>query len=278
MRLFVSDMDGTLLGADSRVSAGTVSILRRLTTEGVMFTVATARTPATVQPLLEGIGGDVPAVVMTGAALWNRSAQTYSGVSFIPADEYDMVMELCMRRGVHPFVYVLSPEMHLDVYHAARSLSRPEKGFVDQRRHLKLKTFHLATPAPASLGRNCSVLVFAIGPLSELRMLASEISNTASCSLSCYPDIFDPSTGYLEVFAPGVSKAAAVERLKKQTGADSLVVFGDNLNDLPMMAVADVAVAVGNALPEVKTAADVVIGPNTADSVAHYIESVVRGI
>ena len=40
-----------------------------------------------------------------------------------------------------------------------------------------------------------------------------------------------------------------------------------------MMEVADVAVAVENALPEVKEAADIVIGPNTADSVAKFISS-----
>ena len=48
--------------------------------------------------------------------------------------------------------------------------------------------------------------------------------------------------------------------------------FGDNLNDLPMMAVADVAVAVDNALPQVKEAADIIIGPNTANSVARFIK------
>ena len=39
-----------------------------------------------------------------------------------------------------------------------------------------------------------------------------------------------------------------------------------------MMAVADVAVAVENALPEVKAKADVVIGRNTEDAVARWIE------
>ena len=73
------------------------------------------------------------------------------------------------------------------------------------------------------------------------------------------------------MFAPGVSKASAVTDLKKLTGADRLTVFGDNLNDLPMMAVADVAVAVGNAFPEVKAAADIVIGSNRDDAVALYI-------
>ena len=68
-----------------------------------------------------------------------------------------------------------------------------------------------------------------------------------------------------------MSKARAVQDLARQLGADRIVVFGDNLNDLSMMAVADEAVAVANAFPEVKAAADVVIGPNSADSVAKYI-------
>ena len=75
-----------------------------------------------------------------------------------------------------------------------------------------------------------------------------------------------------EVFAPGISKAAAVKRLAHDCAADRVVVFGDNLNDLSMMEIADVSVAVGNALPEVKRRADVVIGRNDEDAVARFIE------
>jgi hydroxymethylpyrimidine pyrophosphatase-like HAD family hydrolase len=86
-------------------------------------------------------------------------------------------------------------------------------------------------------------------------------------------DIFGEDTGILEVFAPNVSKAEAVQSLAKEIGADKVVVFGDNLNDIPMMQVADVAVAVGNALPEVKAIAHEVIGTNTSNAVARYILS-----
>ena len=48
---------------------------------------------------------------------------------------------------------------------------------------------------------------------------------------------------------PGVSKAHAVKELAGRTGADEIVVFGDNLNDLPMMRVADVAVAMETPFP-----------------------------
>ena len=50
--LYVTDLDGTLLGGDSRISNASAEMLTRLADAGVMFTAATARTPATVQPLM----------------------------------------------------------------------------------------------------------------------------------------------------------------------------------------------------------------------------------
>jgi hydroxymethylpyrimidine pyrophosphatase-like HAD family hydrolase len=52
-----------------------------------------------------------------------------------------------------------------------------------------------------------------------------------------------------------------------------LVVFGDQTNDIKMFKIALEAVAVANALPEVKRHATHVIGPNHEDSVVKYIRS-----
>lgn len=96
--------------------------------------------------------------------------------------------------------------------------------------------------------------------------------------MSAYQDIFNPAISYIEVFDSGVSKADAVMELKEMTGADRVVVYGDNLNDLTMFAVADESVAVDNARPEVKAVANRIIGPNTADSVAKdMLEQFERG-
>ncbi len=111
-----------------------------------------------------------------------------------------------------------------------------------------------------------------MGSVGRIFPLAEELRAGVDCSVSAYIDIFGDDVGILEVFAPGVSKADAVSRVARRSGADRVVVFGDNLNDLPMMAVADVAVAVDNALPQVKEAADIIIGPNTANSVARFIK------
>ena len=81
-------------------------------------------------------------------------------------------------------------------------------------------------------------------------------------------DIFNQEVAYMEVFAVGVSKAAAIRRLAGRIGADRVTVYGDNLNDLPMFAVADEAVAVANAMPGVGEKADRRIGANYEDAVA----------
>jgi 5-amino-6-(5-phospho-D-ribitylamino)uracil phosphatase len=84
-------------------------------------------------------------------------------------------------------------------------------------------------------------------------------------------DIYAPGQWWLELTSPAGTKAAAVTELKQELAADTLVCFGDNHNDLPMLAAADVSLAVANATPEVRAAATHVIGANSADGVASWI-------
>lgn len=269
--LFVSDMDGTLLGADSRVSQRSAEIISELSRHGALITVATARTPATVVPLLAECHTEIPAIVMTGAAMWNRQRACYEEVHFIPVEIEEHIERICAEAGICPFTYTL-PEGSgiLQVYHSLPQLNHAEDGFYQERRHLELKHFNLGIEAPESV---CSrkILYFAMGPREGIYAAGCRLSEAADCSVSYYPDIFNPEVAMLEVFAAGVSKAAAIRSMQARLGADRLVVFGDNLNDLSMLSIADEAVAVENALPEVRAVAGTVIGPNTADSVAEYI-------
>lgn len=276
--LYVTDMDGTLLGADSRLSEESREIISDLSRRGYLITVATARTPATVVPLLEGTFTLPPAIVITGGALWDRGPRPgYSHVRYIEPALYASLTDIFSRCGLSPFVYTL-PRYEagetpvLQVYRSPGiPMNRAEESFVDERRGLRLKKFHIGTPPPPPAA-DTTLLFFGMGPLARVLEAADIIGASGlECTVSAYPDIFLKDTGLLEVFPAGVSKAGAVRDLAQRLGAQRTVVFGDNLNDLPMMGVADVAVAVENALPEVKAAASVVIGPNTASSVARYI-------
>lgn len=285
--LYISDMDGTLLGTDSQVSAASAALLADLSRRGAMVTVATARTPATVVPLLRDCRLHVPAIVMTGAALWNwdedpPTVETLIGdaaedrcgrfvdAQYIDADDYAVLDEMFATAHVSPFRYIKSAHAEtLTVYHT-REMNTAERAFYEARARLTLKHFEFDRTPESDERRRC-MLCFAMGEYNTIERVARAVSERTQCAISFYPDTYDRNVALLEVFAPGVSKAAALRRLKADTGARRVVVFGDNLNDLPMMRCADVAVAVANALPEVKAAADIVIGANSEDAVARYI-------
>lgn len=270
--LYVSDLDGTLLDDASQVSRRSSRIISGLSAAGALITVATARTPATVQPLLKDTAMALPAITMTGAALWDRTREAFADVRLMQPDDVATALETCARGGIYPFVYTLGDNGRLEVFHGGACLNYAEEAFYEQRRNLPLKHFHLRTPMPAeALSR--TILLCSLDRMAQTDAAASCLRDTTECTVQSYPDIALADTGILEVFAPGVSKAEAIRRMRRDTGAERVVAFGDNLNDLPMLAEADVAVAVANALPEVRDAADIIIGPNTADAVARFIEA-----
>ena len=271
--LFVSDMDGTLLGDDSRVSAVSARILNRLTQErGLLFTVATARTPATVVPLMEAVHTRLPYVVMSGAALWDANSGEFADVQVIEADVVSAACDILEHHGLHPFVYRRHGKM-LHAHHWG-DLSASEQEFVSQRDHLPLKRFVLDDRHYATHPTDPALLIFSMCHYETLEGVYREVSSSLSCTAVFYRDIFDPATGLLEIYRKGTSKAAAIARLARRAGASRVVAFGDNLNDLPMLQAADYAVAVDNAVDKVKCLAHEIIEPNTEHSVARWIESV----
>ena len=270
--LYVSDLDGTLLGEDSQLSAVTVATLNRIIEDmGGLFTVATSRTPATVVPLMQEVHARLPFIVIGGSAMWNPVTGAYEHTRGIDDTTVDAVADVFDRHGAYPFIYCRHGSSQLYTHHYG-PLSPQEERFVDERQHLPLKKFFL-NDRDYRRSEDEALLIFSMNKYAVLKAIANDLKATVkSCSVMLYHDIFDESEGYLEIFTAGTSKAGAIRELAREVGAQRVVVFGDNRNDIAMMQAADHSVAVGNAFPEVKAAASEVIGPNTAASVPRWIE------
>ena len=270
--LYVSDLDGTLLGEDSQLSSVTVATLNRIIGElGGLFTVATARTPATVVPLMQQVHARLPFIVIGGSAMWNPVTMSYEHTRGIDDMTVNAVADVFDRRGAHPFIYRRHGKNLLHTHHYG-PLSTQEERFIAERQHLPLKQFFL-DDRDFRHSDDEALLIFSMNKYAVLKSIADDLrTSVPSCSVMVYHDIFDESEGYLEIFSAGTSKAAAIRDLARQLGAGRVVVFGDNRNDIAMMQTADFSVAVDNAFTEVKAVASEVIGPNTADSVARWIE------
>lgn len=271
--LYVSDLDGTLLGDDSLLSVGTVATLNRIIGElGGLFTVASARTPATVVPLMQEVHATLPFIVIGGSAMWNPVTGSYEHTRGIDDQTVNAVVDVFDQHHANPFIYRRHGDSLLHTHHFG-PMSPKEQQFVSERLHLPLKKFFL-DDIDYRHSDDEALLIFSMNKYDALKAIATDLQTSVpTCSVIVYHDIFDPCEGYLEIYSAGTSKAAAIRDLAREVGAQRIVVFGDNRNDLAMMQIADYSVAVGNAFDEVKAAASEVIGPNTADSVAHWIEA-----
>ena len=136
--LYVSDLDGTLLGEDSQLSAVTVATLNRIIEElGGLFTVATARTPATVVPLMQEVHARLPFIVIGGSAMWNPVTGSYEHTRGIDDMTVNAVADVFDRRGAHPFIYRRHGNSLLHTHHYG-PLSPQEERFIAARQQLPL--------------------------------------------------------------------------------------------------------------------------------------------
>ena len=67
MKLYITDLDGTLLGLKPEVPLLTVDMLNELIDEGINITYATARSIVSARPILKDVNFKLPVITMNGA-------------------------------------------------------------------------------------------------------------------------------------------------------------------------------------------------------------------
>ncbi len=271
--LYVSDLDGTLLDSSIRIPGEAADMINRAIDCGALFTVATARTPGTLGSLLREIHLNLPAIVMTGATMWHRDSGAYSNTQFFPESVISELREIYSSHGLSYFLYTLR-DNKIYVYHHG-PLSDMEREFIAARSHSPYKTFIIPPNGNSLFPEKIdnAMLLFAMQPAGMAHPAYRRLCEVEGVTPMCYNDANDPEIAMIEVFPEHASKAQAIRTLARDCGAGRIVVFGDNLNDLSMFAIADTAVAVSNAVPEVLEKADVVIGHHDSSAVARYILS-----
>lgn len=290
--LFVTDLDGTLLNSDVAVSSSSADMLNRAIEAGAPVSVATARTPATLAHLLKDVHFKLPLVVMTGAALWDRSANSYRDVAFFSPEKVREIRNIYQQFNLPSFIYTLRDGL-LHIYHQG-PMSDRERSFVLERVDSPYKRFHIADRQMASqrpdyegFKENAdheipnhidnAILFFGMQRTERDHPAYDALRSLGGFNPMIYPDANTPEITMIEAFPPHASKANGIHTLRNLCGADRVVVFGDNLNDLSMFETADIAVAVDNALPEVKKKADIIIESHNHDAVARFILDVTLG-
>lgn len=265
--IYISDLDGTLLNSKKQVTEYSYSILNELIEEGTHFSVATARTPATVEVLLKDLHIHEPIVVMNGVALYDLEKHEYVSIEYLKAPLAQKIMHLLGDTINEAFIYTIK-DNELKV-HYNKLTGKGRINFYEERKNLKYKHF---VKSECTDYDEIIYFVF-IDKKEAIEAIYESIHQVEGLDMVMYKDIYDEEAYFLEVYSDQATKLRGIERLKTLRGFDRVVCFGDQLNDLSMFKLSEEAYAVANAVEEVKAAATAVIGSNDEDSVAKYILS-----
>lgn len=265
MTLYVSDLDGTFLRSDMTLSDYSVNTLNCLISGGVRFTYATARSYASASPLVKKIDLSCPAVTFTGVFIVDPKTgerlikNVYSEESAVIASDY------FKKENIAPLVYSFINGEERISYLQTRL--EDVRAYVDMRRGDK----RLRAVSELDALFDGEVFYFTIINPKNTDALDKVFNAENGFARNIQLDTYDDYVWY-EIYNKTASKANAVLEVKRLVGADKLVCFGDNLNDISMVKAADIGVAVDNACSELKAAADVIIDSNNSDGVVKFIE------
>ena len=266
--LYVTDLDGTLLRDDQTISSYTEETLNRLIGRGMLFSVATARGTIGIQMLrLEHIHFRVPLVMLGGVLLYDLSRRRILHCCEMSAETVRAVLQAFEAENRHPQLYRRRGN---DVHIYYTSLRPTEAEFIC-RRGANGQSFERFYHSVPHLKSSPAIFFSCQAPYAEQLALKNRLTGIPGIRVVVYQDTYHEDNWFLEVFREDGGKDCGVARLQKRLRAERIVAFGDNSNDIPLFRIADLAVCVGNASPEAKSAADRLIASNQADGVAHYL-------
>jgi len=254
IKLVAIDLDGTLLNDSKQVSDRTVDALRCLGGQGVRTVIASARPPRSVRHIYEKLGLDTWTINYNGALIWDE--QTRRVVYHQPMDA-DVVREI-IDRARAAFADVLVGCEVLDRWYT----DRVEQAYTTE-------TGRMFKPdGVMPLEQFCNQPITKLLLLGDPRRLRALVEPV----FYDYPQVSavraDPEL--IQVMDRRASKAAALRLVAGhyQVPMEHVMAIGDAANDVGMLEVAGVAVAMDNAHPTVKSVAHWV-APSNNDHGVH---------
>lgn len=258
----LSDVDGTLLGPTHALSPRTIRAVRACVEGGVPFAIATGRMPSGLERIRSELGVPVACVYYSGAYVVDADgSEVVSETIALPvaARALELISELWPQTTpcyfVGPHWYVADPGNPLVENEAAIVNARPEQADP----HALLE----AGVVPNKLFCRCP------DPARS-----EEMRRTLAARLPELTVIRSRSGKFVELVRADVSKATGARALLGHWGVSMsrALFFGDDANDVPLLAAAGHGVAMANADRDIRHMADDVTLSNADDGVADYLE------
>ncbi|KAM7493364.1 hypothetical protein LguiB_027973 [Lonicera macranthoides] len=262
------DMDGTLLNSKSQISLTTAKALKEVASRGVKVVIATGKTRSAAISLMKmvdlagkyGIASEYsPGVFIQGLLVYGRQGREIFRRNLDP--------NVCREA----FLYSLEHKVPLIAFTEDRCLTLFDHPLVESLHTVYHEPKAEIIPSVEHLlaGVDIQKLIFldtAEGVATSIRPYWSEATKDRASVVQAVPDM-------LEIVPPGTSKGSGVRMLLDHLGvpAKEVMAIGDGENDVEMLELASLGVALSNGSEKAKAVADVIGASNDEDGVADAI-------
>lgn len=273
--LYVTDLDGTLLGNDHRLSQETIDILNPLLDQGLNLMVATARNFPSASELLAKVKLKTPMILANGALIADTWGNPIWEAAMAPESLQEIYTALEPFANACVWTSLLDGNFLLITPDPTSEVLR----FKDYRQATGFSGFKFLEGLDHLIQESIITLTLMVDQVTAQQALSAletaDLLEGLRVHVMPYPglDGLYTMTVQPETTHKGAAISAYLEWLanRQEVTINRIVVFGDERNDLTMFALADVSLAVAQAHPEVKAVASQVIESNDNSGVARWI-------
>ncbi len=268
--LYITDLDGTFLNDSAEVLQESKEIINALSKDGLLFSVATARSLLSAKELLNGIEFNAPIVLSSGVFVYDMKEQKTVNCFYIGYGAFKKILKVFENADKSPFVFFFNKDTEeYDLQFTSLKLPIHREYYENRRRRMG-SVIHKVDKICQASGF-APVFISLCDEYDDLLPITKQLDMLDGVGYSFYSDTYTPYW-FLEVFNKEATKLGGLEIVKEYVKAEKVISFGDNRNDIPLFMGADEQYAVSNAVDELKALATDIIGSNNENSVARFIK------
>lgn len=253
IKMIVTDLDGTLLHNDKTISDRTLRVLEQCRKRGIAFVIATARFWIGAETVIDLLKPDY--VISADGTMAHDAEKLVCECRLHPGTTNHLIQKIREAKEGAEIITAVDKTVYWNSLHISESARLYKAQYYDYQSPFTEEVHKIAAELPS-------------------KEIAERIAGECGCKVIGYrgEDIYS----FISRIA---GKAHMIQMLAEHLGIsmEQVVAFGDDENDIEMLQVCGIGVAVANALPEVKAAADTVTLSNEQDGVAHFLEVTVLG-
>jgi Cof subfamily protein (haloacid dehalogenase superfamily) len=260
--LVVSDVDGTLVTHDKRLTDGAKHAVQRLAERGIGFTITSSRPPVGMRFLVKPLGITLPIGPFNGSSTVDPELKPLEQ-HLIPAAAVQRSLDVLNEFGVDAWLFTNEQWI----------IKRDDGKYVPHERNTIQFDPTLVNDFTPFLTAACKI----VGASADAALL-QRCETAVQAALGQQALAVRSQSYYLDITPPGQDKGTFVEAMAKRLNisCDAIATIGDMQNDLAMFKKSGLSVAMGNATDDVKKQASHVTTSNEDEGFAGAIDIILK--